>query len=87
MVRATGEIVDSRGTAMGRLTSRIAGPGTAPGRSHSAGYRQAWMAFDSKSVQATAHIRRTCQIMQLWADGNIRYWKWIPLDDSLPFPL
>ena len=78
MVRATGEIVNSRGTAMGRLASRIAGPGTAPGRSHSAGYRQAWMA---------AHIRRTCQIMQLWADGNIRYWTWIPLDDSLPFPL
>ena len=48
---------------------------------------QAWTAFDSKGVQAEAHVRRTCQIMQLWADGTIRYRKWTPLDESPPFPL
>ena len=48
---------------------------------------QAWMAFDSKSPQANAHVRRTCQIQQLWADGSIRYRKWVPLDNGPPFPL
>ena len=48
---------------------------------------QAWTAFDSKGSQAKAHVRRTCQIMQLWPDGTIRYRKWTPLDDIPPFPL
>ena len=48
---------------------------------------QAWIAFDSKSSQATAHVRRTCQIVQLWPDGTIRYRKWTPMDPVTPFPL
>ena len=48
---------------------------------------QLWIAFDSKSVQATAHVRRTCQIVQLWVDGTIRYRKWTPMDPVTPFPL
>ena len=48
---------------------------------------QSWIAFDSKSAQATAHVRRTCQIVQLWADGTIRFRKWTPMDPVTPFTL
>ena len=48
---------------------------------------QAWIAFDSKSAQATAQVRRTCQIVQLWPDGTIRFRKWTPMDPVTPFPL
>ena len=48
---------------------------------------QAWISYDSKGRQAKAHVRRTCQVMQLWVDGTIRYRKWTPLGEVSPFPL